>query len=137
MKAVREILANDSNVTAVIAAANIWRNQPESTQVRPYIVIDTEDIIPSNQMRQPSNREEYRVKVSIFADLLTTDGSVKGSETIGGLCRTALEVFYNGGTIDGDVLSSVLFEDEFNDSLRINSQNAHMTVQEYTIILQR
>ena len=136
MKAVRYILANDSNITAVVAATNIWRNQPKSTNVRPYIVIDTEDVIPSNQMRATSNRDEYRVRVSVFADLLTTSGSTVGAETLGALCRTSLEAYYTGGTVDGDNLH-ISFEDEFQGSMKVNSQNAHMVVQEYSVKLKR
>ena len=136
MKAVRYILANDANVTSVIPADSIWRNQPKQTNNRPYIVIDTEDVIPSNQIAATSNRDEYRVKVSVFADVLETTGAIVGAETAAALCRTSLEAYYTGGIIDGDDLH-ISFEDQFDASMKVGSQNAHMVTQEYSVKLKR
>lgn len=141
MKQVEAILSADVGVTSLLAELNgkpgIYFDQPAQTQKRPYIVIFRDSNNPHNTAGATGTSilDEIQVRVLSFADKYVSGGGTVGAEELSEAVRSSLDYFK--GTVNGDIVSHISFEDDDSDSMRLNSVVAHMVEQTYILWLKR
>lgn len=137
-KAIITILKADATLTTLLGSSDKVRmNVASQTQKVPYVVVDIEDVEPTNAFREASDLDFVRFTVSCVSDRPYTDATRAGAYEVSQAVRNALD-YVSAGTYGGDVITRCTFErgggmqeDRLSDGLRITVDD------EYKLSLRR
>lgn len=125
--AIREILLNNSQLSAIVGGARIYTQRRWHDTDWPAIIISKVSTVPTKHKQTKGKLDKVRVQVSIFADDPGT------ADHIGSLVRSELDKYTGTVTVVGVVynIDMINFEDDADDY--DDNQNVYFKRQDYYI----
>lgn len=109
-KAIVTILKANSALTTLLGSSDKVRmNIASQSQKVPYVVVDIEDVQPTNTFRASSDLDFMRFTVSSVSDRPYTDATRVGAYEVSQAVRNALD-YVAAGTYGGSVVTRCTFE---------------------------
>lgn len=109
-KAVLNILKNNATLTTVLgSSAKVRMNVASQTQKVPYVVLEVEDVQPTNTFKEASDLDFVRFTISSVSDRPYTDATRVGAYEVAQAVRNALD-YVAAGTYDGETITRCTYE---------------------------
>lgn len=103
-------MKNDAALTTLLGSSDKVRmNVAGQAQKVPYVVVDVEDIQPTNTFRAASDLDFVRITVNSVSDRPYTDANRVGAYEVSQAVRTALD-YVAAGSYDGETITRCTYE---------------------------
>ena len=136
-KGIINILKNDSALTTLLGSADKVRTGFVAQEVtKPYVIVDVEDVEPTNSFDAASDLDFVRLTVYSVADRFYTNANGSGASEIGDAVRTAID-YVAAGTYNGEAIKRCTFERSVGMAEDRMANNVQITREdEYLVTIQ-